>query len=347
LSVLPDAAVDILPLSDQPFLQWKRKTDLSQFLDALHTGTIYASYGKYLYREGKKKTRMWSRQFAKHAQDTLPARGAATQTINIPNFLDDPTFGKAAKYIIAWEGCVSALLSENAFYSLAHILEADSEIQCSLLLASHLYYKQALQVLRNFIEELILPINFCKNVQEFNQWKSNNYRTPPLRGRDGLVKKLADEHILPDSLAKDVSDLYGDLNSYVHGSGNRLIHKDIHTGSWDGLIFKYKDFCDWAGYLSRSADLGIKLLRTNYLQWEHIHLDKWERLRLQGKVLCSVCHNEDDFDVSIFPPEDADYEIEIFTSEGQWIKVDRSYPGVISHVYHCRRCGSKTSVTPL
>jgi hypothetical protein len=148
-------------------------------------------------------------------------------------------------------------------------------------------------------------------------------------------------------MANAVSGLYGDLNSYIHGSENRLIHKNTHRGTWNGLIFKYKDFCDWAEYLSSSINLGIKLLRINYLQWERILSSKWNSLRLQGKVLCSTCHNEDDFEVSILPPEDADYDIEIFTAEGQIIKVDRTYSGATFHVYHCRRCGSETTVQAL
>src|SRR5258707_3417176 len=347
LSILPETAINILPFSEEPLSQWKQETDISQFLDALHAGTIYASYGQYLYEEGKKKFRALSKQFNEYAQEALRAPAAATQTLNIPNFLEDATFGKAAKYVIAWEGCVSDLLAESAFYSLAHILESDTEIQCSLLLASHLYYKQALQVLRNFIEKLILPINFCENMQEFDQWKANNYCTPSLRGRDGLIKKLVDKQILSNSMANEVSGLYGDLNSYIHGSENRLIHKNAHRGTWNGLIFKYKDLCDWAEYLSSSINLGIKLLRINYLQWERILSSKWNSLRLQGKVLCSTCHNEDDFEVSILPPEDADYDIEIFTAEGQIIKVDRTYSGATFHVYHCRRCGSETTVQAL
>jgi hypothetical protein len=204
--ILPETALNILPFSEEPLSQWERKTDISQFLDALHADTIYASYGQYLYEEGKKKFRALSKQFIKYARKALPAP-AATQTLNIPNFLEDATFGKAAKYVIAWEGCVSDILAESAFYSLAHILESDTEIQCSLLLASHLYYKQALQVLRNFIEELILPINFCENMQEFDQWKAGNFRTPPFRGRDGLIKKLVDKQILSNSSANAASNL--------------------------------------------------------------------------------------------------------------------------------------------
>lgn len=337
MSILPETAINILPFQAEPLSEWKRKTDVSQFLDALHAGTIYASYGQHVYKEGKKEFRTWAKHFAQRANAVSPAPGAATQMIEIPDFPKNSLFGKVAKYVIAWDGCFRDLLAESAFYSLAHLLEANTEIQCSLLLASHTYYKQALQVLRSYLEELILPINFCGNEQEFNQWKANNYRTPPLRGRDGIIRRLADRQILSSSLANVASTLYCDLNSYIHGSENRIIHKNIHTGSWNGLIFKYDDFCEWAEYLCQSIELGIRLLKTNYIQWDNILSSKWKTLRTLGKILCSTCHNEDDFDISTVSYENA----EILTADGQWVKADEA---LVSQTYHCRQCGSKTTI---
>src|SRR6266702_1081937 len=352
--LLPEAAINILAFSAEPLLQWKRKPDIRRFIDALYASSSYPPYSSYLYKREKNDMLMWSRRFTKGANDPLQQndlKGSvkehlAAQTGNIPNLLEDAQFGRATKYVMAWTSCVQSLLEEAGFYSLAHILESDEEIDCSLLLASHLYYKQAVQVLRNFIEETLLPINFCENVNEFNLWKANNYRTPPLRGRDGLVKKLVDNGILSEKVGKLVSDLYGDLNSYIHGSENRLIHKDIHTGSRDGLIFKPVDFEAWCGYLSRAIELGIRLLRINYVQWEHIKSIKWMELRSRGKVLCSTCHNEEDFHITMYPPEDVECQAIIMGPDGTRFKTDKSYPGVISHIYRCLRCGNKTTVRP-
>ena len=259
--LLPEKAINILPLSAEPLSQWKRTTDIRRFVDALYAD-IYPPFSTVLYKREKREIMVWSKQFKIYAQKATPAPKAASQIISIPNFLDDANFGKAAKYVAAWKYCVQTLLEEAGFYSLAHLLESSEELDCSLLLASRLYYKQAIQVLRNFVEEIVLPINFCENVHEFNQWKANSYRTPPLRGREGLVKKLLDKKILTDTLAILVSNLYADLNSYIHGSESRLIHKNAHTNSWDGLVFKYSDFSEWTEYVSRTIDVGIKLLQS-------------------------------------------------------------------------------------
>jgi len=245
--LLPELAIDVLPLSPEPIFQWKGKTDVRKFIDHLYAD-IYPPYSSYLYKREKKAMWRWSKRFAKEARE-IPEdlkeeikERILAQTATIPNFLEDAIFGKSAKYVIAWKSCVQTLLEEAGFYSLAHILEANEEIDCSLLLASHLYYKQAIQVLRSFVEETLLPINFCDNVTEFNQWKANSYRTPALRGRDGLVKRMVTKGVLPAAIGTAVSDLYGDLNSYIHGSEDKLIHKGIHLGTKDGLQFKLDDF---------------------------------------------------------------------------------------------------------
>ncbi len=219
--LLAQTAVDMLPFTAEPFSQWNRKTDIYKFISALYAD-IYPPFSSYLYKGGRKHIKTWARQFSFHVakvekdlgvydvltfmvenmaspeieeKDHLPISGDAqslssnVETKIIPSFVDDQEFGRAAKYVVAWRCCVQTLLEEAGFYSLAHILETETEIESSLLLASHTYYKQAVQVLRSFLEELIMPIHFCENVQEFNQWKANNYHTPPLRGRDGLIKK--------------------------------------------------------------------------------------------------------------------------------------------------------------
>jgi hypothetical protein len=343
--LLPESAINLLPLSAEPLDRWRRKTDIRRFIDALYADT-YPPFSDYLYKNLKKEMGVWSKQFTKQAQDVSSQGRTPKQTIPVPNFFEEANFGRATKYVAAWKACVQNLLEESGFYSLAHVLESEQEIECSLLLASHCYYKQAVQVLRNFVEETFLPINFCDNVNDFNQWKANNYRTPPLRGRDGLVKKLVTKEVVSATLGKEIEDLYGDLNSYIHGSENRLIHKGIHTGSWTGLLFKPVDFTAWCGYLSRSIDVGIRLLRINYVQWEQIRATKWANLRSQGKILCDTCHNEEEFDIIVYPPEDWDMDIEAVYSDGTRNKVDRSFPGVISHIYRCRRCGNKTTVDP-
>jgi hypothetical protein len=336
--LLPETSLQQLPLSAEPLSQWQGHDDLFQFIQVLYS--YFPAFGYYLYRQGKKKMRAWATNFATPIKKAHSIPEGPRRAIEVPNFRENALFGKAAKYVVAWNTSVQSLLEEDGFYSLAHIRESEDEIECSLLLASNFYYKQAVQVLRSFLEEVVLPINFCENVVEFSQWKENNYRTPPLRGRDGLIKRLVERGILTDEIANAVSVLYNDLNGYIHGSENRLIHKGTHTGSSIGLAFKADDFRNWCEYLSRSIDLGIRLLRINYVQWERIRSAKWAELRSRGKVLCSQCHNEEDFDVEFVSPET--FKTLGFSADGEVIAVDNPSTGIFR--YRCRRCGSDINI---
>lgn len=302
-----------LPFSLESLSQWGEDTDLLQFLYELHDqpGVIvteegkeqsfnYRSYGKYIYNRGREYSQSLVEHFTVAAQQVNPAPGAATQTITVPNFLNEPLFGKTAKYLVAWDSCISKVMSESVFFSITHILESRTELESSTYLASNFYYKQALQVLRGFLEELILPIHFCDHPDNFSKWKLNNYRTPPLRGREGLLNKLVISKKLPQEIADKVSALYGDLNGCIHGSEKWLIHKGFSTGNWMGHIFKYDDFCTWCEYVCGVVDVGINLLKIN--------VNQWVSLKKTSKLLCIYCHNKKDFKTKLIEVQGKSYK---------------------------------------
>ena len=309
--IISETVFGYLPFSPEPLSKWSNTTDLLQFLYALY-GVNYRESSRRIFTSGQKKFRDWVKRFTTVAGKATPAPAAVTQTIKIPDFSEDPKFGKVAKYIIAWDGVVEAVLSESAFFSIAHIMESDIDLECSLYLASQLYYKQALQVLRNFLEDLVLSIHFCDNPSNFLDWKKNNYRIPRLWGDNGILSKLVSKQILTKEVGEEISKLYGELNSSIHGSERRLIYRGIYSRKWMGQVFKYDNFSEWCDYLSRLVELGIRLLKVNITQWE----------KLRGnKVLCDICHN------------DKDFTTERYELGGVW----RTH-------YHCNRCGSNVEI---
>jgi hypothetical protein len=155
-------------------------------------------------------------------------------------------------------------------------------------LAGNLYYKQALQVLRGYLESLVLPIYFCEYPDQFDQWKVNNYRVPAMRGKQGILKDLADKKVITIDLAAEISRIYDSLNSYIHGSERKLISRGIFTGDYMGRVFKENDFREWCIYLAEAVDIGIRLLA--------IHFDQW-KAKAGGRIICSICHGAD-FDMS-------------------------------------------------
>jgi hypothetical protein len=307
MEIIPDIVLTYLPFSPEPVSQWDDKTDLLEFLYALYDhetislmedGNTYRVnmrwWGKGVFEMEREEFQSWIKKFDTAARDSILRPEEAGPGVVIPDFCNDPRFGKAAKHYIGYWRSAFRTLEDGIFFSIAHVQESVDDLKCSVELAAQLYYKQSHQVLRNFLEDLILPIHFCDSPQEYLNWKNNSYRVPPLRGKDGLLKKLADKDILPDQLTDEVSSLYGDLNAFVHGSESRLINKGNYTRNWMGRVYKDDEFNLWCDYLSRSSVVGIQLLKIN--------LDQWESLRVRHKIVCTICHNNDNkaFDSETF-----------------------------------------------
>jgi hypothetical protein len=176
------------------------------------------------------------------------------------------------------------------------VLESSEELASSALLSSHLYYKQALQVLRSFLEAIVLQLYFCENQTAFMSWKSDQFRVPSFRGRNGMIEQLLSRRIIPDALATTAMNLYGDLNGAIHGSEGRLIHSGMYKGDWLGHIFRRDRYEEWCRYLASSVTTAIPLIR--------IHINEWQRLSSTNPPIlrCDVCHNKTEFDIdeSIF-----------------------------------------------
>lgn len=305
VDIIPDTIFNYLPFTAEPFSQWGENTDLLNVLRALYSNplTALAEDGTYStkkmidsgldnYVTRREEFEYWVKQFDIAARKFKPTGRRSKTSNQIPDFYQDALFGKTAKYIIAWDSIVFSILEDSTFFSIAHALESNDDLVCSTHLAAHLYYKQAMQVLRSFIEDLVLPINFFDRPKEFADWKADNYFVPSLRGRDGLLKKLVGRGTMSQKLADDVSDIYGALNGYIHGSEKHLINRGELSNQGEGHTFKTDDFNEWCAYVSRTVEVGIHLLKIN--------VEQWEGYRAKRKVICTKCHNESDFDIETF-----------------------------------------------
>lgn len=131
---LPQTAIDMLPLSAEPMSQWEKDTDIRVFAQTLYPDA--PSFGTKTCAEHEKEMRKQARAFTEMLME-------APHSSAYLDFYQDAQFGQVAKYAIALKCCMHRLLEDAGFYSLAHVLEADSDLDCSLLLASNFYYKQA------------------------------------------------------------------------------------------------------------------------------------------------------------------------------------------------------------
>ncbi|MFC2029841.1 tetratricopeptide repeat protein [Chloroflexota bacterium] len=254
------------------------ESDLLGFLRDLFRSPQYRevvteAHALQTYSRGIRQMRGWAEQFGELALGPSP------------DLWQDSDFGRMAKHAIAWSAVVSNVLQESAFYSVAHLLEAQEDLECSVVLAAAAYYKQALQVLRNHLEGAVLQVHFCENPHVFRAWKKNDYRVPPLRGKKGMLKKLVRRNLITQDVADVASNLYGQLNGCMHGAEGRLIHSGMASG--DGWVrqFDASKFADWSAMFCEVAEVGLRLQRVLLTQWgTHEHDDR---------VFCRICHSED------------------------------------------------------
>ena len=283
--ILPEAAVLILPFSKEPIADWVQDTDLISFLFELYEGTGYGDVAFNYFEETITQFEAWARIFFEAASEASPSPASVNKDVKIPDFLQNESFGLLAKCSSAWNNTIGNILSEGSYFSLSHILETRTDLASSIHLAAHLYYRQAYQVLRGFLESVILPLHFCSNPKDYKKWKLDSYHTPPLRGKKGLIKSLVREGVIDSSLAEKISDIYGQLNSYIHGSENSMNNKGVNTGNWAGFVFQEREFNQWVNVYSTCVEVGIKVLR--------LHHQQIEKLKPINENSCSVCHGID------------------------------------------------------
>lgn len=284
-AVIPLKAINILPFKKESLISWTEETDLCNFLYELYEGTGYGDISDNYFIESIETFGQWSIIFYEAAQEAGPSPASVNQEIFIPDFSEDIAFGYLAKNMSAWNNIVSNILSEGSFFSIYHILETRTDLNSSIHLAAHLYYKQAFQVLRSFIESIILPMYFCERPEKYKLWKNNNYSTPSLRGQKGILTKLVRFGVIDQDLSEKISTLYETLNQYIHGSEDCMNNKGLDTGNWAGFVFQYEEFNKWVNMFSTSIELGILILRQHHLQWE--------RLKDKNENFCHICHSND------------------------------------------------------
>jgi hypothetical protein len=309
--VITDKAISLLNFSNESLTTWTEVAttsgDLAAFLSELYNESafILSKEGEIFHldestrknitdrtlEEGINTSSVLAKKFTLYEMNSFPAPAAARtyKKIDPDYFLHNKVFGKTLKYLVAWKNICGCILAESAFFSQAHLLEARTDIDACLEMAAQFYYKQSFQILRGFLENAVLPVYFCDRPNEFEKWRSNNYHTPPLRGKDkwgkdGILNSLEKSGLITNELSKNVSSLYGQLNGSIHGTEKYLIHKGVHKNAWSGLLFKEQDFLNWCTAISKSVELGAKLLQINVKQLMS--------LRGLTNTVCTTCHND-------------------------------------------------------
>ncbi|WP_429128199.1 hypothetical protein [Aeromonas veronii] len=282
--VLPTKALSCLPFVQDYFSEWDENCDLRAFLKILFSEGGYDEYGDYTYSVKIKEFNYILELFQDGAMVIDPDSSPEDPIYLVPDFSNSIEFSLAAKYAIAWDAVVSNMLSESAFFSLPHILESRTDLECSIHMCAGLFYKQACQNLRSFLEGMVLQLHFCLHPENYKKWQIDDYRTPPLRGKKGLLQELENKSLIDSRQNRIVSELYDKFNGYIHGSASLINNKGTQSGEWQGKVFKFEEFSIWSKLFTETIDVSLELLS--------IHLRQHEGINQKDKT-CNICHSND------------------------------------------------------
>lgn len=297
--IISGAALRYLPFKSESISSWRHKTDLAVFLfelfnqpcvitapDGSRHESNYSSYGKHLFQQGITDMMVLAKELSVASLDVHHQNPKRIRRRK-HNFLKDSQFGEAAKALIAWKAVDSAILSESAFISIYHILEAGSDLDCSVNLAKTHFYKQGAYCLRAFVENITLPLFFSKNPDEFALWKRDQFRVPRFRGKGGLLEQLIKQKLIDRDLADQIAAVYGRLNAYVHSSVENMIHRGHDTGEWRGLCFKLDEFHNWCGLAAECIDASVRMAK--------VQTDIWLSGPGADPHMCTICHAKNNY----------------------------------------------------
>ena len=142
-------------------------------------------------------------------------------------------------------------------YFLTAYMESCREAQSSIVLALHGSYKNAVQILRSWLEIMIAGIYYDHHEKEGENWLKKGYfirfKTFNARLRRGKT--------LSHQTSKDVSEAWDTLSAYVHSLGHVLEGTIAETGY--GAVFpeyNKRYFDEWFSFLKEVYNLCCVLL---------------------------------------------------------------------------------------
>lgn len=303
MCALNPALPKLFPMTAEPIELWSRSTDLYSFLGDLYdddaevidqsgvrSSVNYRAYGDTLFDKGHFSLKTIAGEFQTVADRNRAEPSPFGDPIRIdtpPNFLQDESFGLMAKHSIAWAAVIEWLLSDSQFFSLPHTLEAGEELDCSMLLAKNLYYKQSLQMLRSLLELNVLHVYFVRDQVAYTRWQNGQRDRLQLRGKGQLLQKLQESGAIDQDLGKAVDDLYAELNGTIHSAEAKMLHRGLKDREWAGLQFKTNDFRAWCTYVSRTVTVSVSLLSAMRKLMEIQPAD--------NGIVCDVCRAVNQF----------------------------------------------------
>ena len=154
------------------------------------------------------------------------------------------------------------------------------------------------------MEISLLSFYFSFNKAEYEKWKNiPNYKIPFFHKKKGsLISDLQEKKILSPDQAIILSNLYTNLNRFIHSHSESITNRKIHTGKWVGRHYNPEFTLQWTETYIVSTDIILRIYCNYLLKWGNIPDEC-------SKKICPICHKSD-----FFIDNDPIFnEIELFT----------------------------------
>ncbi len=130
------------------------------------------------------------------------------------------------------------------------------EVQSSIILALHGSYKNAVQILRNWLELTVAGIYFDHHITEGKKW---NEEKGFIHFTD-FKKSLEQEKVLSKKTVSAITIKWQDLSQYVHSCAETLEGFSDDGYSMIAPSYNQKNFDDWFDFLRETYELCSVLL---------------------------------------------------------------------------------------
>lgn len=133
-------------------------------------------------------------------------------------------------------------------------LESETDLKASIYLAFGGYYRQAIAILRNWLELTLLAIYYSNHWKEYKLWKQKEYQAPIGKS---LIKKVFDNKGL--ELQDKCENLYSLLSGFSHTQG--IDKYQLQKGRDNVPRYLDKPFDLWFTLLKKSSMMNACLLQ--------------------------------------------------------------------------------------
>jgi len=144
-------------------------------------------------------------------------------------------------------------------------LESETDIKASVYLCFGGYYRQAIVILRSWLELTLMAIYFSKYPQKYKKWKRGIEKSP---GGNNLISKVFENGKKEIALKKKIKErrirMYDKLSAFTHSRG--IDKYKLQEGRDNVPRYLEKSFNLWFKLFKETSKINKDLLKAFFIE---------------------------------------------------------------------------------